>query len=198
MDDELPASQQLKSSKKRKRKSSTIRKQSTNDGSPDLDTLLQAQIARDELAGPLERAHPIGIQQKKEEIPRGSFQSLVPDANPPQSLHAANPNTSSISPRHRSTDLLPSQDNLTDPVKKFRAVYSSVKGNFTPINAAHPDWSYDIGTRSIPLIETLPKEKQRQIYAIISGIQGGIYHLQEQLNALQELLCIDLDRPISG
>jgi hypothetical protein len=40
------------------------------------------------------------------------------------------------------------------------------------------------------MIDTLPKAKQRQIFSVISGLQGGIDHLQKQLDALKALLGI--------
>jgi len=46
---------------------------------------------------------------------------------------------------------------------------------------------------SSPLIDNLPKHKQRQIYGIISGIQGSIEHLTRELNSLKKSLGIDDD-----
>jgi hypothetical protein len=46
---------------------------------------------------------------------------------------------------------------------------------------------------SAPIIDTFPKPKQRQIYAIVSGIQGGIDHLQKQLDALKTMLGIEAE-----
>lgn len=43
----------------------------------------------------------------------------------------------------------------------------------------------------IVLIDTLPKAKQRQVYGLMSGIQGGIDHLQRELNSLKNALGID-------
>lgn len=45
----------------------------------------------------------------------------------------------------------------------------------------------------IPLIDTLPKSKQRQIYALMSGLQGGIDNLQKQMNTLQAVFGIDTE-----
>jgi len=44
---------------------------------------------------------------------------------------------------------------------------------------------------STPVIDTLPKPKQRQIYSIVSGLQGGIDHLQKQLDSLKTFLGVD-------
>lgn len=48
---------------------------------------------------------------------------------------------------------------------------------------------------STPVIDTLTKQKQRQIYSIISGIQGGIEHLKRQLDSLKVTLGIEDDDP---
>ncbi|KHJ31855.1 hypothetical protein EV44_g4530 [Erysiphe necator] len=45
--------------------------------------------------------------------------------------------------------------------------------------------------QKIVIIDTLPKAKQRQVYGLISGIQGGIDHLQCELNSLKNALGID-------
>lgn len=43
------------------------------------------------------------------------------------------------------------------------------------------------------MIDTLPKAKQRQIYSVVSGMQGGIDHLEKQLSTLKALLGIPDD-----
>ncbi|KAL3418381.1 hypothetical protein PVAG01_10097 [Phlyctema vagabunda] len=44
-----------------------------------------------------------------------------------------------------------------------------------------------------PLIDTLPRSKQRQIYGIMSGVQGGINQLQRELDNLKKVLGIQDD-----
>lgn len=44
---------------------------------------------------------------------------------------------------------------------------------------------------SMALIDTLPKIKQRQVYGLVSGLQGGIEHLQRELDSLKRALGID-------
>lgn len=44
---------------------------------------------------------------------------------------------------------------------------------------------------SAVLIDTLPKHKQRQVYGLVSGLQGGIDHLQRELNSLRRALGIE-------
>lgn len=41
------------------------------------------------------------------------------------------------------------------------------------------------------LIDALPKNKQRQVYGLLSGLQGGIEHLQRELDSLKKALGID-------
>ena len=65
-----------------------------------------------------------------------------------------------------------------------------VNGNL-PVGA--PMQSSIDGGHSVHLIDTLPKIKQRKIFGLISGIQGGIDHLQKQLNLLQASLGIEIE-----
>ena len=44
---------------------------------------------------------------------------------------------------------------------------------------------------SVALIDTLPKHKQRQVYGLVSGLQGGIQHIQRELDSLKRALGID-------
>ena len=44
---------------------------------------------------------------------------------------------------------------------------------------------------SAALIDMLPKNKQRQVYGLVSGLQGGIEHLQRELDSLKRALGID-------
>ena len=48
-----------------------------------------------------------------------------------------------------------------------------------------------IEERSGALIDILPKSKQRQVYGLISGLQGGIENLQRELDSLKKVLGID-------
>ena len=41
------------------------------------------------------------------------------------------------------------------------------------------------------IIDSLPKNKQRQVYGLISGLQGGIEHLQRELDGLKRAMGID-------
>jgi hypothetical protein len=65
--------------------------------------------------------------------------------------------------------------------------------------AAQPE-ARNVGHPATPLIDTLPRKKQKQIYQIIGGVQSGIRSvrqqtesLQKQLDLLQAALGIDTD-----
>lgn len=45
--------------------------------------------------------------------------------------------------------------------------------------------------RGTALIDTLPRQKQRQVYGLVSGLQGGIEHLQRELDSLKRALGIE-------
>jgi hypothetical protein len=66
-----------------------------------------------------------------------------------------------------------------------------------------PPEARNVGHPATPLIDTLPRKKQKQIYQIIGGVQSGIRSvrqqtesLQKQLNLLQAALGIDADEEI--
>lgn len=46
-----------------------------------------------------------------------------------------------------------------------------------------------------PYIDSLPPSKQRQLYGIVTGIQGGIKHLQSELEILKKALGMEDDPP---
>lgn len=65
---------------------------------------------------------------------------------------------------------------------------------------AQPNSSRALDPPDTPLIDTLPRRKQKQIYGIIGGLQSGIRScqqqaesMQKQLDLLQAALGIDLD-----
>lgn len=60
-----------------------------------------------------------------------------------------------------------------------------------PLPASTP--RHESMSSDVPVIDTLPKAKQRQIYSVISGMQGGIDHLEKQLSSLKALLGIPND-----
>jgi hypothetical protein len=69
------------------------------------------------------------------------------------------------------------------------------KKSVTPGYATVQDTSKYPKTATTPMIHTLPKAKQRQIYSVISGLQGSIDHLKKQLDSLKAVLGIDDEDP---
>jgi hypothetical protein len=159
--------------------------------SPDLDTLLQAEIARDQLSSQSEDAHPKEKKQKQKK-PR---QELVPSrAN---EARARGPTLTPLGQYSNDHRLIIDGQRLAGPViveRGWHAQYTNrEQQSVTPSTPALPEHSSTAKEASAPIIDTLPKPKQRQIYAIVSGIQGGIDHLQKQLDALKTLLGIEAE-----
>lgn len=51
---------------------------------------------------------------------------------------------------------------------------------------------HDSGTSSgQAVIDSLPKNKQRQVYGVLSGLQAGIEHLQRELDGLKRALGVE-------
>lgn len=146
--------------------------------SPDLDTLLQAEIARDESSG-LEHVHQMGKKQKTQH--HNSHDDV---ARPDRFVRESK----AKEPHHNARiteDLVVTSPRDRDPHPKV--------WNVQPV--AQQDWAGSIKDEQNPVIETLSKAKQRQIYGLISGLQGEIDHLQKQLNLLRTLLGIEFDHP---
>lgn len=125
---------------------------------------------------PLTTHHPaISVQQQ---IPK-----LEPDR---EGSRSPSPSTQLIQPTH------PSPPPYENPYRNNN-------------NLHHPSTQPEslhvgIGHQPTPLIDTLPRKKQKQIYQIIGGVQSGIRSvrqqtesLQKQLDLLQQALGIDTD-----
>jgi hypothetical protein len=158
--------------------------------SPDLDTLLQAEIARDQSPERSEYVQPAEKKQKKK--PR---QELVPSrAN---EARARGPTLTTPGLYSNDHGLIIDGQRLAGPVivqRGWHAQYSNrEQQSLTPSTPALPERSSAAKEASAPIIDTFPKPKQRQIYAIVSGIQGGIDHLQKQLDALKTMLGIEAE-----
>lgn len=44
---------------------------------------------------------------------------------------------------------------------------------------------------AVPLIDSLPKNKQRQVYGALSGMQRGIEHLQREIDSFKRTMGIE-------
>ena len=67
-------------------------------------------------------------------------------------------------------------------------------GNGIYRNAERATRESTIGNdEGLSIIDSLPKNKQRQVYGLVSGLQGGLDHLQRELDSLKKALGIDDD-----
>lgn len=55
-------------------------------------------------------------------------------------------------------------------------------------SAAQPNSSRALDPPDTPLIDTLPRRKQKQIFGIIGGLQSGIRSCQQQAESMQRQL----------
>lgn len=133
--------------------------------SPDEESLLQAQIADDESSALLEYVQKKGRKHSNREHFSNSAQQ--PDV---QAVAEA------------------TWRNVT-----VHSGYNTGLSHALPVMAtpAPPDGA--VRDPPVSLIDSLPRAKQQQIYKLLSGIQGGIDHLQKQLTLLQSSLGIDIE-----
>jgi hypothetical protein len=189
--------------------------------SPDMDTLLQAEIARGESAG---YSHIGGEKrQKKQEhnvlrdystITQLPPQSKIPSGDTyPQQIVSRGWTPANIQPRPQVSlpepinyiqpapvqqvyqqaiqEQQPSPHTLPAPAQQ---VYQETMQQQRPYTPVRPNSSRESNKEpAVPIIDSMPKSKQRHIFGIVSGLQGGIDHLQKQLNLLKSSLGIDLD-----
>ena len=201
------AAENPKPPKKRKRRSAPSQMQSavepshTSSFSPvasqaislstDLDTLLQAEIAREQSSG----QHNIKHTEKKQYKRHNPSQPNVARARGP--IIGADPSPYSNEARKFIPDASSSRDPATIPTERpvlpwpVLQALSEEKKSVTSGSTTLQYLSGYSKTSSTLMIDTLPKAKQRQIFSVISGLQGGIDHLQKQLDALKALLGIN-------
>lgn len=182
------AAENPKPVKKRKRKSAPAEPlaEPPLDGlllkSLDVDTLLQAEIAR-------EQGDPLAATNPKEKRQRRSMPNL------------------SVAPTYEdaaemSRYVIVSPQMYAHPQKQQDAPYRA--NSFQGFYAQRPIASiaqelYDDGLssagrrQSTSIIEGLPKGKQRQIYGLVSGLENGIQNLHTSLASLKSLMGMDLD-----
>lgn len=151
--------------------------------SPDLDSLLQAEIAREQSSEP-------------ESPPR---EDTEPSQHPSQP-NVARPRRPSKGTAAPSTYQFylenPGHRLKAEPLLPRDAAPMSQKGNETsdPVSATWQSRSSNVQGKPMSVIESLSKAKQRELYGILSQCQGGIDHLQRQLESLKALLGIDDER----
>jgi hypothetical protein len=74
--------------------------------------------------------------------------------------------------------------------------YNHVRDNFggsnqSIVEASRSEERATTEDGSVALIDTLPRKKRGQVYGLVSGLQGGIDHLQRELDSLKRALGID-------
>lgn len=154
--------------------------------SSDMDSLLQAQIAREEPNGLLGYIHNLEKKRKRyQKLPNGVYDGLqrFNEASKDHTVmpgYGAGLRAANGAPSPLTAGSQPPQNGWPQPASRDMQVEATAK--------FHND-----GGQPAPLIDTLSKSKQRQIFGLISGIQGGIDHLQKQLNLLQACLGIELE-----
>ena len=166
-------------------------KASPQTASLEMDSMLQAEIAREEPAELLGYVHQMEKKQKRhhntnmsrevshDELLRYNGTSLLMQGSS-NILKTAKVESS---PRN------PTPPPQHDPYTQFPRKNPMTGGGARPqVDGGQP----------VPLIDTFPKSKQCQIFALISGIQGGIDHLQRQLNVLQTSLCLEPEGSKAG
>jgi hypothetical protein len=189
--------------------------------SPDMDTLLQAEIARGEPSG---YSHVSGEKrQRKQEhsvlqdyptntqppprtiiTSRDKYpQEIVshgwtpaniqprPQVSAPEPINYIRPAPAQQLYQHTIQQQQPSTPDLPAPIQQVYHQTTQQQRQHTPVRPSSSRESHREPT--VPVIDTMPKSKQRHIYGIVSGLQGGIDHLQKQLNLLKSSLGIDLD-----
>lgn len=68
------------------------------------------------------------------------------------------------------------------------------KGN--PSRTAQPATAMPpgiINDASVPFIDALTRTQQKQVYGLLSGIEGGMEHLHKQFMSLQKILGVDVE-----
>ena len=147
--------------------------------SPDMDSMLQAEIAREEPTGSLSYVHHVEKGQERHH-----------STNVPQEI-SPREGSSSLFRGYRDT-VLNNPTNLLSPTPPSEQESCTQLPRKSPV-ARGGGLPQSDGSQPVALIDTFPRSKQRQIFGLISGIQGGIDHLQRQLILLQTSLGIELE-----
>ncbi|PMD23385.1 hypothetical protein NA56DRAFT_701671 [Hyaloscypha hepaticicola] len=158
----------------------------------DLDTILQAEIAREQSSG----YHDVIHIENKRLKPHNPSQPNVARARGP--LIGTASSLYPDEPRKVIPDASSTRNPAHIPTERHWPVQHPLaegKKSVTPGYATMQDTSEYPKTTTTPMIDTLPKAKQRQIYSVISGLQGSIDHLKKQLDSLKAVLGIDDEDP---
>jgi hypothetical protein len=154
--------------------------------SPDLDTLLQAEIAREHASGPPENVMAV---ERRAPPPRSAIPHTAPEASGSSSAW-----TPANQPLTDNQGALPNVSKSRDAAPVAAARWAAIKDPrpTTPGSSTMPEYAGQ-GAAGAALIDTFPKTKQRHIYGVIGGLESGIDHLNAQVVSLKALLGIDVD-----
>lgn len=155
--------------------------------SPDLDTILQAEIAREQASGQSEYTMPVERKTKRQ---LKTAQHSTP---------AASGSSSAWTPANQPS--IETQGALPNVSKSRDAAPAAVPPRWAAIKEPMPLTSGSltlqdhgtIGPSGMPLIDSFPKSKQRHIFGVIGGLESGIDHLNAQVVSLKALLGIDAE-----
>jgi hypothetical protein len=139
----------------------------------DLDTLLQAEIAREQ--------DDINESRTRQKRRRTSHVAASNDSAHPTVADSFLP----INVIVASKDQIPI--NTIQPARQRSELAAPFQGRSDSLQGP-----------SMPIIDTFPKAKQKLIYGYISGISNGIKHLQNELDSLKAVLGIDSDDSVES
>ncbi|CAG8973362.1 hypothetical protein HYALB_00000125 [Hymenoscyphus albidus] len=162
--------------------------------SPDMDRLIQAEIARDESSIP----HPPGPQGEKRQKPESFLPSPedmtrgnpIPAGGP---LREIQPPSAPPPPQAWTAANNPPNSTASQPINYIRQMYQPPMQSGP--SAALPPSAPPQNVRQSPSVplNNLPRPKQLHVLGLLTGLQGNIDNLQSQLNTLKTALGIDLD-----
>lgn len=147
--------------------------------SPDLDMLIQAQIAREqseELDSPVRLDMQPNQRPSQPNVARPRGPAKVTAAPSPYQLYSEDQrsNTGPLLPR----DAAPLSQTGNETLTPISATWQTRSSN----NTAGP---------TLSLVNCLPRAKQRELYGIISQCQGEIDNLRRQLSSLKYYLGVE-------
>lgn len=152
--------------------------------SPDLDSSLQAATPREEPIGLLGHVHKEKKQKRRRHTDH-AFEMHHDEVPRCSSFSYERPGQSSSLRQER----IPSSPLTAGPQPSHNVFCEQPTVKRRESGASQVD-----GGQAVPLIDTFAKPKQRQIFGLISGIQGGIDHLQKQLDLLQRSLGLESEK----
>lgn len=178
---------------------------------PDLDRLLQADIAGRQTPDAREQSYQLEKRQKyHQDAPKDDMTNTT--TTPKHTLHQVRQQHSNTTPSTRGWTAPTTANAPAEPINFIRTVqHANIPNPSTqpvnyiqtvlhtstpnPATQAKPDTSSHVPQPSNAAIDAFPKEKQRHIHGLLSRLQGNVDHLQQQLNFLKAVLGVPMDEP---